>query len=428
MSSVRDPFVDAALALAWSHWTGLGVRGTERVPDTAIDPEALIYFTMALVPHDARLLEEISGWWARFQRHISRSRLGSLARVFDSSLVERFRALESRMTGTSAAASKSSLERLDLPAHSLLRLRCIFGLNARAEVLLALLTQWGESGVGATAAALSEVGYSKRNVAVVLEELRLGGLVVASTEANRWKYRLADASTFKTVVKPVPAVAGRWHLRFPILSSFLLLAERLHGKDAVLQAIEARKMMASHSHSLDALGLAEPAIRSADAYWDELKDWLVRTVMFGPEDSSRRVRGMMVGVWFRPGQEPERPARFFSGVLPMLGVRPESEGEIVCLDLIQVPAVTPRNEWSWAVLSEAGVHTYEHSSELSQGQNWCFATWDLGGLSVYRASLTSTIPPARIAHAYGDTAASLARKDRPAVQLSLRRVETATRG
>lgn len=179
MASVRDPFVDAALALAWSHWTGLGVRGTERVPDTAIDPEALIYFTMSLAPHDARLLEEISGWWARFQRHISRSRLRNLARAFDSSLVERFHSIESNITKTPPAASKSSLERLDLPAHALLRLRCIFGLNARAEVLLALLTQWGEGGSGTTAAALAEVGYSKRNIAVVLEELHLGGLVVA---------------------------------------------------------------------------------------------------------------------------------------------------------------------------------------------------------------------------------------------------------
>jgi len=135
----------------------------------------------------------------------------------------------------------------------------------------------------------------------------------------------------------------------------------------------------------------------------------------------------MVGVWLRPGQEPERPARFFNGVLPMLGARPDG-GDMVCLDLIQVPAVTPKNEWSWAVLSEAGIHTYEHSSELSRGQDWRFATWDLGGLSVFHVSLASAISQTGIAHAYGEAAANLARKDRPAVQLSLRRVDTVARG
>jgi hypothetical protein len=91
-------------------------------------------------------------------------------------------------------------------------------------------------------------------------------------------------------------------------------------------------------------------------------------------------------------QEPQKPARFFAGVLPARNARPERGEDVLCLDLIQVPTVEPKNDWSWAALSEAGIHTCEHSIGLFQGQGWLFATWDMGdGLRLYRASFAPSI-------------------------------------
>lgn len=294
MARCNDPLIQAALDLAWSHWTGLGVRGVAPLPETAVDPEALVYFTAVVVEHDPRLRDEVADWWRRFQRHVSRPRLTRLGRVFEPEVVARFTALEAHVRGLTRTSGKSRLDRLDHPARTLLRLRCAFGTNARAELLLALLTQWRDS-AGATALALSEVGYGKRNVALVLDDLRLAGLVVTASDANRALYRLADADTLRELLNPVPAVSGRWHVRLPIVAAFVELAGRLRGKDPRVQAVEARKLLARHERRVAALGVKPPHDAPAELYWDRLQTWLVEDLLAVVQEPSRRIPRMIEG-------------------------------------------------------------------------------------------------------------------------------------
>src|SRR5262245_6470277 len=142
VARAKERLIQAALDLAWSQWTGLGVRGTAAAPETAVDPEALIYLTSSLATYDPRLRDEAADWWRRFQHHVSRPRLGRLAQQFDPQVVSAFEALEASMATRPTTSGKSRLDRLDHPARALLRLRCVFGANARAEILHALLTQW----------------------------------------------------------------------------------------------------------------------------------------------------------------------------------------------------------------------------------------------------------------------------------------------
>lgn len=87
MVRAREQLIEAALDLAWSHWTGLGVRGTAVPPDSAIDPEALIYLTASLAAYDPRLRDEAADWWTRFQRHVSLPRLSHLEKKLDPHVV-----------------------------------------------------------------------------------------------------------------------------------------------------------------------------------------------------------------------------------------------------------------------------------------------------------------------------------------------------
>jgi hypothetical protein len=411
--------IDAALDLAWSHWSGLGVRGVARAPRTAVDPEALLYFTGAIAQHDPRLRDEVADWLSKYRRHVSRPRLNALAGRFDESVVKKYAALEAELASITKTSGKSSLERLDTPARSLLRLRCVFGANARAEIILELLAR-GED--GSTALALSEVGYSKRNIALVLEELVLAGLVAATKEGNRVRYRVVDLAAVERVLQPLPTAAGRWHLKLPIIASFLELSERIHVRDAQVQGIEARRTLNRLMPRITALDVATPLPAAvAETFWPTLQQWVVENLIAEPQDDRHWIPGLVPGAWFAPGREIGRPGRLGSAVLPRLTAAPEHDQHLVCLDLVQVPTVVPPEDWDWAVLSVAATSTYEHSIGLNANEAWRFVTWSGEGRRVFSASYAEPLAPDRIASLYGEEAAARARRDQPAVQLALRR-------
>ena len=83
-----------------------------------------------------RLQGELADWWNQFQRYISRARMNALARRFGERVTSKVASLEAEFR-TTPRTGKSRLDHLNTPARSLLRLRCAFGANARAEVLRA---------------------------------------------------------------------------------------------------------------------------------------------------------------------------------------------------------------------------------------------------------------------------------------------------
>jgi hypothetical protein len=93
-----------------------------------------------------------------------------------------------------------------------------------------------------------------------------------------------------------------------------------------------------------------------------------------------------------------------------------------CLDLVQVPTVSPPNDWAWAVLSVAAKNVYSHTIGLDRGEAWQFATWEGNTHTIYDAEYDEPIRFEKIASVYGDEAASRARSDQPAVQLRLVKV------
>lgn len=420
MARSREKFVEAALDLAWSHWTGLGVRGTVIPAETAVDPEALVYLTASLVEDDPRLREEVIDWWSRFEHHVSRPRLARLANQFEPTTVAKFNLLKDELESPSRLSGKSRLDGLDHPARALLRLRCIFGANARAEVLHALLTQWANSADGVTASMLAEVGYSKRNVVLVLDDLRLAGLVLTSVDTNRVRYRLANATALRNVVGPLSRVSGRWHLRLPIVAAFVELCRRIREKDIMIQAVEAKALLQRYEKQIDLFGLPGARLGAPAVLWEQLQEWLMGSLMRLPADDSRSLNGELEGAWAPGEQEVSwRPEPFSSAVLPSLGTDLASETEMICLDLARVDTVSPPNEWEWAVLSDVALHTYDHLIGMKRGDPWRFHAWVSGRLKVYKAELAPALPPSQIARRYGDAASRHARKDRPALQLKL---------
>jgi len=226
---------------AWSQWAQLGVSASATRRDGwAIDPEALLFFTLDIGRHDPRLFDETLDWLRLNGRLISLQRLRNLAsswsmspqlidaaaawaalhnpglpwarqksahaprELHDSVAEDLFPGLRvpeadpvflsyGLRRPIAAPSGKSQLPDLQRPIALAFRLRQLFGIGTRAEVIRVLLTI---SRPDASAQDVADpAGYSKRNVSEALDALVAAGVGsvrqrgnehVHSLEQRRW--------------------------------------------------------------------------------------------------------------------------------------------------------------------------------------------------------------------------------------------------
>jgi len=142
-------FAEQPIALAWGAWVELGVSGwTETHSDWAIDPEPLIVFAALLGDEGVRRRDEATDWCVRNWRKVSRTRLKNLVREQPPATRDAFGSFAATV-GEHAGVTwpdtsqprrfmvtgRSSVPQLDKPSMVWLRLRAMFGLGARTEIL-----------------------------------------------------------------------------------------------------------------------------------------------------------------------------------------------------------------------------------------------------------------------------------------------------
>lgn len=294
MPTFSERLTHASLELAARQWKALGVRlaGPAHEGPEVLDPEALILFTAALGHADARVRDESLDWCVQQQRLVSVSRLKNLRADFpasaDPDIDAYFTAVNAHggrwpvqaenpsAPDPFAVSGKSALPRLDQGAALLrLQLRALFGVTARAELILALASETGQVRAW-SASDLTFTGYGKRNVALVLEELALSGLVSTIAVKNRTEYRIDRPARLSELVPALRAAqVPRWELRFAILSAARALAAEVEAKSPVLRAVEARRFVEVHGQAFAQLGLRPPPVREPPRYFEELVRWLL---------------------------------------------------------------------------------------------------------------------------------------------------------
>src|SRR5215469_7067662 len=83
ISEIRDGLSRGLLDFAWRQWAQIGVSATAGGADQwAIDPEALILFTIGIARRDPRLFDEMLDWMAFNHQLLSTQRLRNLAGRF----------------------------------------------------------------------------------------------------------------------------------------------------------------------------------------------------------------------------------------------------------------------------------------------------------------------------------------------------------
>lgn len=193
---------DALVQRAWAQWIGLGVDAVGAAESSVIDPEALIALSAEIGEADARLRDTSTDWCVAYGRFINGTRLRQVVAEIDTpeSAIGEYAATVATAGGASwrpgraregyRYRGKARLEDLDDLPRLLLRLRAIFGVNARADVIGYLLAR-PDASVSLADLARS-TRFTKRNVALTVDALALGGVLGVERVGNQQRVGLGS--------------------------------------------------------------------------------------------------------------------------------------------------------------------------------------------------------------------------------------------
>lgn len=313
---------DAAADFLWSQWAQLGVAGsTQRVDRWAIDPEALLRFTLLFAPRDARLFDEVLDWLRVNGRLISAKRLRNLTqgererRLMEAALTwagshesglqlwarrqpetitpEPLADLLVREPDPALAAwgflwphtpaSNKSVGVDPLrPVALAFRLRLVIGVGARAEIIRYLLTN--DQLAASTSEIARAAGFGRRNVGDALGELAEARVIetrsktrgqMYSLEVRRWaRFLMLRHEDVPFYVDWIRLLGALWR----IVEWFDKDARS--DRTEYMRASEARQLVSSIEDDLIAAGVRVPPKRGAPGaeYWDRFQELVDATL------------------------------------------------------------------------------------------------------------------------------------------------------
>ena len=285
MASSGSSLQGALLDRAGIQWAALGVDATIEPDDAVVDPEALIALTAELGDADARLRDLSTDWCVAFGRYVNGSRLKQVCRELGTpgDAIGEYVATVAASGGPSwpmATQPRPGYERrgrarMDTAtslARLRIRLRAAFGVNARADILAALLAA---SPHDMTAADLARATrFTKPNVASALDALILAGLVAARPVANERRVGLPPKIQILPGLRP-PVVQPDWVSRFGVALEVHRFTER-EGMSTTVRAIEARRLIEGLARRMSAEGMPMPNLDSTGNDFATAFDrWLV---------------------------------------------------------------------------------------------------------------------------------------------------------
>jgi len=319
MSDLSERARSELLEFTWSQWAQMGLSGaTTRRDRWAADPEALLLFTLHVARHDPRLFDEVLDWLRENGKLISVQRLRNLTkddvagrRLTNAALAWAARNNpELRGWSSSEIAMEGDMEPLfvaggdglfvgreddtfsihgfsrplvepshkseppdpGLPINLVFRLRLLFGLGSRSEVVRYLLTtRYPEAPAQVIAEATA---FSKRNVNETLVALSDAGVVDARWRGNERVYQMDPGrwtSLLGTSRRDLPASMA-WIPAFRALREIQawLDEDAQFDRSPYLRASAARELLTRFGSDLRAANVEMPDERGArgEEYWE----------------------------------------------------------------------------------------------------------------------------------------------------------------
>jgi len=278
----------ALLNRAWIQWIALGVDAVGEPDDAVVDPEALIALTAELGDADARLRDVSTDWCVAYGRYVNGARLKQVVRELrtPSEAIGEYVATVAASGGPAwpmateprhryATRGKARLDSARTRPRLRIRLRAGFGVNARADVLAALLAAPRD---GLSVADLArKTRFTKPSTAFAVDALVLAGLLEARTVGNERRLHLTKSGEILPGLRP-PIVQPDWVARFGVALEVLRFDQQ-DGMSPSVRAIEARRLVEGLLARITSEGLPEPNL---DAFGDQFSSafdrWVVQLV------------------------------------------------------------------------------------------------------------------------------------------------------
>ena len=313
LSDLRERARQELLEFAWRQWAQLGLSSHSASPDRwAIDPEALILFTIEVARRDPRLFDEVLDWLAHNRRLLSLQRLRNLASRFpvdpglagavvawmgEPSLSAHWPKDQQKIgAGTEdvlvfspdvlsfvgqadpvfaahgyirprvGRSGKSSEPDVRTPVGLAFQLRLLFGTGSRSEVMRVLLT-FGEGPLDAARIA-DEAGFSKRNVSDALAALVASRAVKARWSGNErvflaYRKKWADLLEVGPSADHLPAFVPWTHLLPALLEILAWLENEAETTDSeYLISSSARDLIERVRPDMELAAIVPPPSRS----------------------------------------------------------------------------------------------------------------------------------------------------------------------
>ncbi len=269
----------------WGLWSELGVSGWARTHQHwAIDPEPLIAFSPAVLASEPRLRDEATDWCVRNWRHVSVVRLRNLLRVNESEQTStwgEFAATVNRFSGAAkwphattersyTVTGRSALRPLSERSMIYLRMRSIFGLGARAEVLRYLLLTHERSTASMLAA---QTNYTKRNVADACDSLAQAGVLRSKQVGNRLYFSLADEAALATFLGPAPHILPDWAALLRVVNTLFHWSVFEEKANERVLTVETHQVFGEIREDLESLQLQAPANASGAEFLPIWRNW-----------------------------------------------------------------------------------------------------------------------------------------------------------
>lgn len=290
MSSLGSSLRGALLNRAWIQWIALGVDAVGERDEAVVDPEALIALTAELGDADARMRDVSTDWCVAYGRYANGSRLKQVVQELKTPVdaIGEYVAtvaaaggpawpMATQPRGDYINRGKARLDSAMARPRLRIRLRAAFGVNARADILAALLEL---PRVGLSVADLArKTRFTKPSVGSAVDALVLAGLVESRPVGNERRVALTPSGSILPGLRP-PVAQPDWVVRFGIALEVLRF-EQQDGMSPSVRAIEARRVVEFLRDRITGEGLPQPNLDAlGDEFVNAFDRWVVQLVDF----------------------------------------------------------------------------------------------------------------------------------------------------
>ncbi len=278
---------DSVSQLIWDQWCAIGGSGSKQKAPVpfAVDIDALVLATTRFGKDDPRILEQAKDWLAMNGKLVNLQRLKNIqrtARIADEqilgnlaafmvsekhhnwkNLLKTFPAPGDKVGETSSWNPVRNLSRKPSP-HApecfLMRLRNLFGMNARAEIMLWMLTH----GEGHAARIARDTSWLPKTAQVALNELSMSDVIYLtprSRDVREKTYSVSEKHWCELLVQTQPTY---WVAQAPLYRGLQRISELLEILQERESSTDQIKGMTVRKH------FKEIAIAFGDADWEPI--------------------------------------------------------------------------------------------------------------------------------------------------------------